>query len=78
MEERGGECFLAFVKVEDGEPIEKALKRFKRECERDGILREWKKRAYYEKPATQRKNKKKAAERRRLKKVRKMQSRKMY
>ncbi len=66
---------MAVVKVEDGENIDRALKRFKRECERDGILREWKKRAYYEKPATQRKNKKKAAERRRLKKQRKLQMR---
>ena len=64
---------MAVVKVEEGESIDRALKRFKRECERDGILREWKRRAYYEKPATQRKNKKKAAERRRLKKLRKMQ-----
>jgi small subunit ribosomal protein S21 len=64
---------LAIVKVEEGESIDRALKRFKRECERDGILREWKRRAYYEKPATQRKNKKKAAERRRMKKIRKMQ-----
>lgn len=66
---------MAIVKVEEGESIDRALKRFKRECERDGILREWKRRAYYEKPATQRKNKKKAAERRRLKKLRKMQFR---
>jgi len=66
---------VAVVKVEDGESIDRALKRFKRECERDGILRDWKRRAYYEKPAEQRKNKKKAAERRRLKKMRKLQSR---
>jgi len=66
---------VAVVKVEEGESIDRALKRFKRECERDGILREWKKRAYYEKPAVQRKNKKKAAERRRLKKMRKLQMR---
>ncbi len=66
---------MAVVKVEEGESIDRALKRFKRECERDGILREWKKRVYYEKPTTQRKNKKKAAERRRMKKMRKMQLR---
>lgn len=66
---------MAVVKVEEGESIDRALKRFKRACEREGILREWKRRAYYEKPAEQRKNKKKAAERKRLKKLRKMQSR---
>jgi len=68
---------LAVVRVQEGESVDRALKRFKRECEREGILREWKRRAYYEKPATQRKNKKKAAERRRLKKIRRMR-RKMY
>ncbi|MFW6139492.1 MAG: 30S ribosomal protein S21 [Spirochaetota bacterium] len=62
---------MAKVKLEEGESIDRALKRFKRECERDGIMREWKKRAYYEKPAEQRKNKKKAAERKRLKRLRK-------
>jgi small subunit ribosomal protein S21 len=66
---------VAVVKVEEGESIDRAINRFKRECEREGILREWKRRAYYEKPAEQRKNKKKAAERKRLKKLRKMHSR---
>ena len=68
---------MAVVREQEGESVDRALKRFKRECEREGILREWKRRAYYEKPATQRTNKKKAAERRRLKKIRRMR-RKMY
>jgi small subunit ribosomal protein S21 len=66
---------VAVVKVEEGESIDRAIKRFKRECEREGILMEWKHHAFYEKPAEQRKNKKKAAEHKRLKKLRKMHSR---
>lgn len=43
------------VKVAKGESIESALRRFKRECERDGILTEIKKREHYEKPSEKRK-----------------------
>ncbi len=34
-----------------GEKIEYALKRFRKLCEKEGIIREIKKRAYYEKPS---------------------------
>lgn len=43
------------IKVRKGESIESALRRFKRECEREGILTEIKKREYYEKPSEKRK-----------------------
>lgn len=43
---------IAFVRVDDSEPLEKAIKRFKRMVEKEGIIREWKKREYYEKPST--------------------------
>ena len=66
---------MAVVKVEEGESIDRAINRFRRECECEGILREWKRRTYYEKPAEQRKNRKKEVERKQLKKLRKMQSR---
>lgn len=39
------------VTVRDGEPLEKALRRFKKKWERAGILRDVKKRAFYEKPS---------------------------
>ena len=69
---------MAFVKVDDSEPLEKALKRFKRMVEKEGIIREWKKREYYEKPSTINTRKKKAILRKQMKKNRKMASSKSY
>lgn len=64
---------IAVVHVEDSEALEKALKRFKRLVEKEGIIREYKKREYYEKPSAIRNRKKKAMERKIQKKLRKMQ-----
>ncbi|MCK4541059.1 MAG: 30S ribosomal protein S21 [Spirochaetales bacterium] len=69
---------MAQVKIEDGEPLEKALKRFKRMVEKEGIIREWKKREYFEKPSTIRNRKRKALQRKRQKKLRKIQAMKNY
>ncbi len=69
---------IAFVRVDDGEPLEKAIKRFKRMVEKEGIIREWKKREYFEKPSTVKNRKKKALERKQMKKQRKLQSMKSY
>jgi len=50
---------MARINVDDNENLEKAIKRFKRMIEKEGIIREYKKREYYEKPSTiqNRKNK---------------------
>jgi len=69
---------IAQVRIDDGEPLEKALKRFKRMVEKEGIIREWKKREYFEKPSTIRNKKRKALERKQQKKVRKMQAMRNY
>ncbi|MFW6129735.1 MAG: 30S ribosomal protein S21 [Atribacterota bacterium] len=53
-----------FVKVGENEPIESALKRFKRQCERDGIISDYKKHLYYEKPSKKRRLKRLNAVRR--------------
>jgi small subunit ribosomal protein S21 len=45
------------VKVREGEPFEAALKRFKKQCEKAGILSELKKREHFEKPSVRRKKK---------------------
>lgn len=45
------------VQVRDDESFESALRRFKRKCEKSGILTELKKRQHYEKPSIQRKRK---------------------
>lgn len=54
------------VKVREGESIEEALRRFKKECERDGILREIKRREFYESPSARRKRKLSESIRRRI------------
>jgi small subunit ribosomal protein S21 len=63
--------YLAHIIVDDNEMLEKAIKRFKRMVEKEGIIREFKKREYYEKPSTILNRKKKAIQRKLLKKSRK-------
>ncbi len=46
---------MVAVNIEEGEPIERALKRFKKECQKSGILAELRKREFYEKPSVKRK-----------------------
>lgn len=43
------------IKVRDNEPFEVALKRFKKQCEKAGILSEIRRREHYEKPSVKRK-----------------------
>ena len=45
------------VKVRENEPFEFALRRFKRTCEKAGVLAETRKREFYEKPTQERKRK---------------------
>ena len=42
---------MATILVDDSENLEKAIKRFKRMVEKEGIVREFKKREYYVKPS---------------------------
>ena len=46
---------MVSIKVKDGEPFEKALRRFKKKWEKAGILREFKSRTYYLKPSEKKK-----------------------
>lgn len=69
---------MSTVVVRDGESFESALRRFKKQCERTGILSEVKKREHYEKPSVKRKKKILAAKKRALKKQRKMIERGLY
>ncbi|MDR0451997.1 MAG: 30S ribosomal protein S21 [Treponema sp.] len=62
---------MAHIIIDDNEVLEKAIKRFKRMVEKEGIIREYKKREYYEKPSTILNRKKKAIKRKLLKKSRK-------
>jgi small subunit ribosomal protein S21 len=52
---------MAEVRITENETIDRALKRFKKECEKHGIMAEIKKREFYEKPSVRRKKKKLAA-----------------
>jgi small subunit ribosomal protein S21 len=62
---------VARIAVDDSENLEKAIKRFKRMVEKEGIVREWKKREYYEKPSTIQNRKNKTIQRKLMKKSRK-------
>ncbi len=42
---------MVSVKVRDGESIEEAISRLKRECERNGVMQEIKKREFYKSPS---------------------------
>ena len=63
---------MAGVRVRENDTFESALRRFKKQVERAGILSEIKKREHYEKPSVKRKKKMLAARKRALKKVKKM------
>lgn len=63
------------VKVMPGEPFEVALRRFKRSCEKAGVLVEVRKREYYEKKTTVRKCKAAAAKKRYAKQLSKENNR---
>lgn len=62
---RRGVSNLAEVRVNEGENIENALKRFKKKIQKAGILSEIKRRERYEKPSVKRKRKSEAARKRR-------------
>ncbi len=59
---------MPVVKIRDGESFESGVRRFKKQCEKAGILTEVRKREHYEKPSVQAKRKKLAAIKRMSKK----------
>jgi small subunit ribosomal protein S21 len=59
---------LSIVKIKENESFENALRRFKKSCERAGILSEIRKREHYEKPSVKKKKKAAAARKRNSKK----------
>ncbi len=61
--------YMPSVKVKENEPFDVALRRFKRSCEKAGILSEVRRREFYEKPTQERKRKQAAAVKRHLKKL---------
>lgn len=59
------------IRIKEGETFEAAMRRFKKQCEKAGILSELRKREHYEKPSVKKKKKAIAARKRSLKKMRK-------
>lgn len=60
---------MPLVHVREDESFEGALRRFKRKCEKSGILTELKKRQHYEKPSVKRKRKAVQARKKMLRKM---------
>ncbi|MBQ7160659.1 MAG: 30S ribosomal protein S21 [Clostridia bacterium] len=58
---------MAEIKVKENESLDSALRRFKRQCQRSGVLAELRKREHYEKPSVKRKKKSEAARKRKFK-----------
>ncbi len=55
---------MSEVRVKDNESLDSALRRFKRQCAKSGVMAEVRKREHYEKPSVRRKKKSEAARKR--------------
>jgi len=64
-----GRHFMPLVTVEEEEPIDITLRRFKKECDKAGIMSEIKKREFFEKPSARKKQKLAASRRKKAKKI---------
>ncbi len=62
---------MALIRIRDNEAFEQAFRRFKKACEKSGVLSEIKKREHFEKPSVRKKKKSMAARKRLIKKMKK-------
>lgn len=60
----GREVTMSEVRVKENESLDSALRRFKRNCAKAGIMGEVRKREHYDKPSVKRKKKSEAARKR--------------
>jgi len=58
---------MSEIRLKENESLDSALKRFKRQCAKAGVLAEVRKREHYEKPSVKRKKKSEAARKRKYK-----------
>ena len=58
---------MAEIRVKENATLDSALRRFKRQCQKSGVLTELRKREHYEKPSVKRKKKSEAARKRKYK-----------
>jgi len=70
VEPRRGVLHVAEVRVQDGESIESALRRFKRKVQQEDIIKDIKKHSFYLKPGDKRRAKQALARKRSRKKIR--------
>ena len=66
---------MSVVRIRENESFENALRRFKKQCEKTGILSEVRKREHFEKPSLKRKRKLLATKKRAMKRMRKTMDR---
>jgi small subunit ribosomal protein S21 len=66
IQKRGGKN-VSEVRVKENESLDSALRRFKRQCAKAGVLAEVRKREHYVKPSVRRKKKSEAARKRKSK-----------
>ena len=57
---------MSQVKLKENESLDNALRRFKRQTQKDGVIQEVRKREHYEKPSVKRKKKSEAARKRKI------------
>jgi len=65
--DEGRETPMSTLRVKENESLDSALRRFKKQSSRDGIIQEVRKREHYEKPSVKRKKKSEAARKRKFK-----------
>ena len=58
---------MAEIRIKDNETLDSALRRFKKQCARSGVIAEVRKREAYDKPSVKRKKKSEAARKRKFK-----------
>ncbi|MBE5812704.1 MAG: 30S ribosomal protein S21 [Clostridiales bacterium] len=57
---------MSEIRLKDNESLDNALKRFKRQCAKSGVMGELRKREHYDKPSVRRKKKSEAARKRKF------------
>ena len=57
---------MSEIKLKENESLDNALKRFKRQCAKSGVMTELRKREHYDKPSVRRKKKSEAARKRKF------------
>lgn len=67
--------FMPGIKVGQDEPVEMAIKRFRKQVERGGVISECRRREAFEKPSVAKKRKEAAARKRLMKRLRRIRAR---